>query len=150
MFAALLFGAAAAATPAQAQLQPWADFAGHCWRGEAPGHGGIDTHCFELLYGGQHLRDRHVVTQGGKAVYEGESVYSVERGKVSFTYWNSLGGLGRGMATADGPELRFTGTIHATADSPEQPMNGKWRKVDGGYEVFDGDKAPPRLFKRAD
>jgi hypothetical protein len=148
MIAILILAAAPAARPAQPALAPFATFAGHCWRGEAPGQG-VDTHCFEWVYGGQHLRDRHVVTQNGKPVYEGESLYSVERGKVSFTYWNSLGGLGRGIASSVGDELRFSGMIHATATSAEQPMTAVWKQVPGGYEVQEGADGS-RTLKRVD
>lgn len=144
-----LAAVAAAPTPAQPALQPLASFAGHCWRGEAPGKAGIDTHCFEWVYGGQHLRDRHVVTQDGKAVYEGEALYSADHGRVIFTYWNSLGGLGRGAASGSGDDLHFTGTIHAAADSAEQPMTANWHKVTVGYEVRESGPES-RLFKRVD
>jgi len=149
MIALLALLAAASAQPAQAALQPLASFAGHCWRGEAPGKAGVDTHCFEWVYGGQHLRDRHVVTQNGKPVYEGEALYSADHGRVMFTYWNSLGGLGRGSASASGYDLHFTGTIHAAADSGEQPMVADWHKVADGYEVREGG-SESRLLKRAD
>jgi hypothetical protein len=150
MLMSLLLAAAAASAPAQAGLAPFAAFAGHCWRGEAPGHAGIDTHCFEWVYGGQHLRDRHVVTLDGKPVYQGEALYSVERGKVTFTYWNSLGGLGRGTATIAGDDYHFAGTIHAEANSPEEEMIADWRKAPTSYEVREGRGGAPRMLKRTD
>ncbi|MEO7634092.1 MAG: hypothetical protein ABIS38_00415 [Sphingomicrobium sp.] len=144
--------AAAAPPPALAQpsLAPLASFVGHCWAGEAPGNGGLDTHCFEPVFGGQHVRDRHVVRAGGADVYWGESLYSAEGGKLGFTYWNSLGGLGRGTAVADGDVLRFTGSVHATPQAHEERYSTVWRKVDGGYEVRDGDAGAVRLFRRTD
>ena len=39
-----------------------------------------------------------------------------------FTYWNSLGGVGSGNARLAGTDWRFSGTIHAIGDEPEQPM----------------------------
>jgi hypothetical protein len=145
----LVATAAVAASVAQPPLEPWSALIGHCFTGPAPVAGGIDKHCFESVYNGQHVRDRHVVTEGGRDVYEGESVYSAKGRQVIFTYWNSLGGLGTGEAVIAGDEWRFSGTIHATATSPEQPMAAEWKLVPGGYEVREGSLAP-RLFKRVD
>jgi hypothetical protein len=139
----------AALSLAQAPLQPWSALVGHCFAGPAPVAGAIDKHCFESVYGGQHIRDRHVVTDNGRAVYEGESIYSARGGQVIFTYWNSLGGLGTGEAVVAGDEWRFSGTIHATASSAEQPMTATWTMVPEGYRVTEG-KESPRLFRRAD
>lgn len=138
-----------AAAFAQVPLQPLAALVGHCFVGPAPLSGAIDKHCFESVYGGQHVRDRHVVTVNGRAVYEGESVYSAKGPRVIFTYWNSLGGLGTGEAMIVGDEWKFNGTIHATATSAEQPMSAAWKMLPDGYQLNEGG-APPRLFKRAD
>lgn len=151
MMLALAAALAGASVPnAQAGLQPWAYLVGHCWAGPAPGPGGTDKHCFESVYGGQHVRDRHVVTVGGHEVYAGESLYSVHGPKVVFTYWNSIGGLGTGEAAFASGAWTFSGTIHATPEDGETPMTATWKQVDGGYEVFDAPNAKPRLFRRAD
>jgi hypothetical protein len=144
----LVLAASPAALP-EPPLQPWAAFVGHCWAGPAPGNAGTDRHCFESVYGGQHVRDRHSVTVNGREVYAGESVYSAKGPQVIFTYWNSLGGLGTGTAVVAGDEWRFNGTIHATATSAEEPMTAAWKFVPGGYEVTEGSD-PPRLLKLAD
>jgi len=149
MIAAIFLLATAPATLAEPPLQPWAALIGHCWVGPAPGNAGTDRHCFEAVFGGQHVRDRHSVTFDGKEVYAGESLYSAKGGQVIFTYWNSLGGLGTGHAEAVGKEWRFTGTIHETATSAEEPMTAAWKFVPGGYQVTEGSD-PPRLLKRAD
>lgn len=144
---ALLAGLAGTAPPPE--LQPWAMFVGHCWSGDAPVPKGVDTHCFEAVYGGQHIRDRHEVKIDGKTVYAGETIYSAKGPRIIFTYWNSLGGLGTGEALVAGNEWQFSGTIHATATSAEQPMAAVWKLVPGGYEAREG-SATPRLFKRVD
>jgi hypothetical protein len=149
MIGLLALTLAATATARQPLLQPLSSLAGHCWRGSAPGNAGIDTHCFAWVYGGQHLRDRHVVTVAEKPVYEGETLYSAENGRVTFTYWNSLGGIGRGEMAASGDALTFTGTIHATPASQEQALATSWRKSERSYEVTDPGEQP-RLFKRVD
>ncbi|MEO7655233.1 MAG: hypothetical protein ABIS23_06065 [Sphingomicrobium sp.] len=144
----MMIMAAASAALAQPLLEPWSVLAGHCWAGPAPG-GGIDTHCFESVYGGQHIRDRHSVTVDGRVVYSGESLYSAAGPKVIFTYWNSLGGLGTGEAAVNGSDWRFTGTIHATAAGKEQPMIARWTVGADGYQVHDSPTAS-RPFKRID
>jgi hypothetical protein len=145
----LALAASSAATAFQPALAPWSPLVGHCWSGPAPGNAGTDKHCFESVYDGQHVRDRHVVTVGGRDVYAGESVYSAKGSQVIFTYWNSLGGLGTGTADISGNQWRFSGTIHATASSGEQPMTATWKMVPNGYEVT-AEGGPARLFKRAD
>ena len=117
MIAALILLASAAGPIAQPRLAPFAPLVGHCWAGPVPGNPGTDRHCFESVYGGQHIRDRHVVTVGASDVYEGETLYSVKGSQVVFTYWNSLGGFGTGTAVFAGNEWRFKGSIHATPSS---------------------------------
>lgn len=137
----------AAAGLAQPLLEPWSALVGHCWEGPAPGKG-TDVHCFESVYGGQHIRDRHAVTVDGRVVYSGETLYSVSGGKVVLTYWNSLGGLGTAEAKVDGPKWSFDGTIHATPTGKEQPMRAVWIVGRDGYVVEDAPGAT-RSFKRA-
>ena len=141
---------AVAASIAQPPLQPWTALVGHCWAGAAPGGAGIDRHCFESVFGGQHVRDRHEVTVEGRKVYEGETIYSAKGQQVVFTYWNSLGGLGTGTAVVADKEWRFKGTIHATATGAEEPMAAVWTLVPDGYEVVAVPSEKPRLFRRAD
>lgn len=145
---AFLLMTAAAGPIAQAPLQPFAPLVGHCFAGPLPGNGGTDRHCFESMYGGQHVRDHHVVTVGGKEVYAGETIYSAKGSQVIFTYWNSLGGLGSGTAILHAGQWRFGGSIHATPDGKEQPMAASWNLTPDGYEVISAGK--PVAFKRAD
>ena len=150
MLELLIVAAAATSAPtlAQSALAPWASFVGHCWSGVAPGRG-IDTHCFESVYGGQHVRDRHEVKVDGRAVYSGETLYSVEGQDVTFTYWNSPGGVGRGKAIANGAELDFSGEIRPTPSSPSERFNASWLKTGAGYEVSDEGRTKS-LFKRVE
>jgi hypothetical protein len=151
MILALFAAASVASAPtemAQSALQPWASFVGHCFSGPAPGKG-VDTHCFEALYGGQHVRDRHEVKVDGKTVYAGETLYSVEGPNVTFVYWNSLGGVGRGAASVAGDQMSFAGDMRASPTGASQHFDATWRKVDGGYEVSDEGRKGS-LFRRVD
>ena len=107
-----LLAAAAAATG----LQPLDFLAGHCWRAEFK-PGVTDTHCFEHAYGGKHLRDRHEVTGG----YAGETLYSWDgtANIVTYTYWNSLGGVSRGTMRPAGGRLEFGDQAYTAPDGKQ-------------------------------
>jgi uncharacterized protein YndB with AHSA1/START domain len=100
---ALLAVAAAAASPTT-DLPPLDFLIGDCWRGEMP-DGTVDTHCFEPVYEGRHVRDMHEVT-GGEP-YRGETIYSRQGDAITYAYWNSQGGVSRGSLRALGERLDF-------------------------------------------
>lgn len=107
------------------------------------GEGAHDTHCFAPVFGGKHVRDSHRVILQGKIVYRGETVYSLEDGAVTFTYFNSLGGVGHGGARAVPGGIVFTGSMRASPDARPQPMDSRWAwRKDGGYEVTAGKDKP--------
>ena len=136
MITALIAMALAAEPPALRQgLEPLGFLVGHCWRGEFAG-GEVDTHCFESVYGGQHVRDRHEVT-GGERAYRGETIYSaVADGSVSFTYWNSSGGVSRGSMRGSGDRLEFGDETYRGPDGREISISTHWRRNgDDSYEA---------------
>ncbi|HEX8224615.1 MAG TPA: SRPBCC family protein [Allosphingosinicella sp.] len=121
--------AKAAPAPLGAELEPLRFLVGGCWRGTFR-NGAVDTHCFESVYGGRHIRDRHEVTGAGSP-YRGETLYSWNGAskQVEYTYWNSSGGVSRGtMApTADG--LDFGNEIYTGPDGRKMTISTMWRKV---------------------
>ena len=130
MIAALLLVAGMA--PAPPTLEPFAPFVGSCWAADfTPTM--RDTHCFELMYGGAHVRDRHQVVEAGKTVYAGETVYSVDGGGIGFVYFNSLGGVGRGTLTAAQRTIRFRGSIRSSPEKEPQPIDSQWRLLDDDH-----------------
>jgi hypothetical protein len=103
------------ASPAKAEVsphfQPFAFLANSCWSGTRP-DGTIDTHCWEWVYDGAHLRDRHSVA-GAKATYHGETIYSWDPAKqrVIYRYFNSTGGYSDGdFQVIDGALVSSTDT----------------------------------------
>src|ERR1700756_2846142 len=94
MLLGLLLAAQAAAPPA-ADLAAFKPFIGACWRSGFSATVN-DTHCFEAMFGGAHVRDRHEVKENGKTIYAGETIYSADGPDLVFTYVNSLGGVGQG------------------------------------------------------
>ena len=148
------FLAAQAATPAVADLSAFKPFVGACWRTEFSATVN-DTHCFEAMYGGAHVRDRHEVKESGKTVYAGETIYSADGPQIVFTYVNSLGGVGVGKVGATNATLGFTGSMRASPDKAQEPINSQWRIVDSDhYEVRslglakNGRPDKPLLFTR--
>ncbi|MEA3052428.1 MAG: hypothetical protein QOG72_1331 [Sphingomonadales bacterium] len=105
------FARAAQPAPLRAELEPLRFLIGHCWRGEFKG-GAVDVHCFESVYGGRHVRDRHEVN-GPDGLYRGETLYSWNGAskKVEYVYWNSSGAVMRGAMAAKPDGLDFGGTI---------------------------------------
>lgn len=122
--------AAASPAPLRSELEPLRFLIGHCWRGEFR-NGAVDTHCFESVYGGRHVRDRHEV-KGPDGLYRGESLYSWDANlkRVEYTYWNSLGGVSRGaMAPKGDHALDFGNEIYTGADGRKTVISTMWRKV---------------------
>lgn len=133
----LLAAAAASAQPLPKPLSPLSFLVGHCWRGEFSRTGQQDTHCFEPVYGGAHVRDRHAVT-GKPEVYRGESLYSwnPEKKTIEYVYWNSAGGVSRGALRAEAGRLLFDGEEHLRADGSRVTYSTYWRRLgDDSYEV---------------
>ena len=105
----------------------------------------VDRHCFASVYEGAHVRDTHVVTAKGKPVYSGETVYSFDGKGLEFTYFNSLGGSGRGAATVQSGVMTYSLSMKAKpADAPQQ-YRGKWTIDGDGYDVAD-EGQPARRF----
>ncbi|HET9637721.1 MAG TPA: SRPBCC family protein [Allosphingosinicella sp.] len=121
--------AKAALPPLRAELEPLRFLTGHCWRGEFR-NGSVDVHCFESVYGGQHIRDRHEV-KGPGAPYRGETIYSWDGSakRVGYTYWNSSGGVSRGSMAAKPEGLDFGDETYTGADGRKLTISTMWRKV---------------------
>ncbi|QBB72446.1 hypothetical protein ELE36_19900 [Pseudolysobacter antarcticus] len=138
----LMFAALAGAEPAVATdpLQPLAFLVGACWAGDFPKDGGRDTHCFEPMFGGKFVRDRHVV-RGKHPDYSGETIYSwsSKQKQIQFSYWSSDGDVENGVATpvADG----FDFPEHHLTEPKEITMRARWRKLDADrYEAIEEQK----------
>lgn len=130
MLVGLLIAAQMVASPPT--LAPFKPFVGSCWRASFSATT-TDTHCFEPIYGGAHVRDRHEVKDQGKIVYAGETIYSADGPDLVFTYVNSMGGVGQGKVGSAGKLLGFTGTMRASPDKPEQQIDTEWRVVDADH-----------------
>lgn len=130
--------------PLRSELEPLRFLLGHCWRGEFES-GAVDTHCFESVYGGQHVRDRHEV-KGSGAPYRGETLYSWDGSakRVGYTYWNSSGGVSRGTMAAKDGALDFGDQTYTGPDGRKMTISTTWRKVGAdSYETVSTAGADP-------
>ena len=128
MIATLIALALAAGEPPalRAGLEPLGFLVGHCWAGALP-TGETDTHCFESVYGGQHVRDRHEVTGGGGR-YAGETFYSADgAGGLAFVYFNSQGGVSRGTMRPGADRLHFGDEHYTAPDGRRITLSVSWR-----------------------
>ncbi len=79
-------GSAPVQAPAPDPLQPLGFLVGHCWAGDFAHGMGRDTHCFEPMFGGKFIRDRHVL-HGKHGDYRGETIYGYDAAKKQIIYW---------------------------------------------------------------
>jgi hypothetical protein len=142
--AALCLALAAATTGAadvREPLRPLAFLVGSCWTGAFPDGKSTDTHCFECVFDGQFIRDRHVV-RGGKTPYAGETIYAwhPKRQKIVYTYWASDGSLSTGEAQPGGAGEIVFPEAHAS-EGGEMTIKNVWsRKGADAYEVWVAEK----------
>jgi hypothetical protein len=129
-------------------LAIFATLLGHCWQAQLT-PSDVDTHCFTDMWKGGHVRDRHVVSHGGKPVYEGETIYSFDGKAIAFTYVNSMGGVGGGTARIEDKAIAFSGSMRARPGSAPQPMDSSWRLLGDGYEVVNKSGTAPVRFRAA-
>lgn len=106
----LLTGAALAAQPPLlAELKPLGFLAGYCWRGTTQDRE-EETHCYEAVFGGKHIRDRYRAVRAGE-VRQGERLFSVDRVgdgvTVVFTEWKDTGEVSNGMLSSERGYLLF-------------------------------------------
>jgi hypothetical protein len=142
MGAALLAAAAVHAQPPQ-PLEPMAFLAGHCWKGDL-GKDQTDEHCFAWMYGGQALRDTHVVRSPGKPDYVGESTYYFDslKKQVEFVYIENFGGISRGTVEPGAGTLVFPPTQYVNAGQV-LTYRVRWTPVDArSYEAHSEMQSP--------
>ena len=116
-------------------LEPLAFLVGHCWAGTFPDGKQTDEHCFEWMFDRKFVRDRHVVHNAPKP-YSGETIYQWDREsqRITFTYWNSDGGIETGAAYAENGVLTFPAKYRSAQG--ELDLRAVWtRDGDNAYRV---------------
>lgn len=127
----LLGSAAYAAPPA---MEPILLLAGHCWEGRFEGTEVVDRHCIEWLPGGHFLRDTHAIETEGEP-YQGETIYAVEggSGEITYTYYNSLGGISRGSISMAQDGTLNAEERHIRRDGNVQNYRSRLKFDDNGH-----------------
>lgn len=137
LLATLLALPLAAQAEPQAQLKPMSFLAGHCWKATFPDGKQTDEHCFEWMYGGHYLRDRHTVKAPGQPDYQGETLYYWDPAAkaVSYLYVENHGGLSRGTAELQADKFVFPEAKYMDGEQV-LPYRAQWtRKGDDAYEA---------------
>jgi hypothetical protein len=118
---ALLF--AATASP----MAPLDFLVGHCWRGKLPKAGQVDTHCFSRLTDGS-LRDHHDVTENGKLLASGDTLYRWDPGAqvIRYTYRDSIGGVLSSVVRRTGDAIDFGTADYRTKDGKSYAIRTRW------------------------
>src|SRR5450432_1952783 len=135
----LLTASAFTATPVDKPanpLQPLDFLVGSCWAGDFPNGMGRDTHCFEPVYAGKFVRDRHVL-HGKGPDYAGESVYAWDpkQQHIVFWYWSSDGDIDQGSVEPVADGLNFP-ERHLTQPK-DLIMRTHWHRIDADrYEAI--------------
>ena len=127
-------------------LAVFAPLLGHCFVATLSADT-VNRHCFTSLYDGAHVRDAHVVLRKGKQVYAGETTYSAEGSRLLFTYFNSLGGAGKGTGERTGANVDFSGTMRGSPDGKALELKLRWTIGETFYEVANP-PAPTLRFVR--
>lgn len=132
----LLIPCAQADTGLRKEFAPIAFVVGSCWEGEFDANGVVDRHCFSSVFGGMHIRDVHAVTGGGQ-IYRGETIFSwdSENSRISFVYWNSIGGVSRGSMSKSGDRISFPDESYIADDGSEVAVETYW--VQDGANAYE-------------
>lgn len=100
-------------TGAQAQgFGPLEQLSGACWVADVPSEGEApaaqNIHCFEKMFGGQFVRDRHEFISDGVDPIVGESVYARDEVGLKITNYSELGSIEQARAdVTESGELVF-------------------------------------------
>lgn len=141
------------------RLSPLSFLAGHCWTGEFKGRAQTDTHCFEPLYGGRHLRDVHEVkSAAGERLYAGETLYSWngKTATIEYTYVSSDGAVSRGSVKPVDGALDFGDEVYNGPDGRELRISTLWKRAgDAAFDAVSRSSVNPTgervvTYRRAD
>jgi hypothetical protein len=138
----LALAARAAAVPATptpveraSPFEPLAFLAGSCWRGAFPNGKAHDEHCWDWLYDGTVLRDRHVV-RGEGPDYEGLTLYAFDPQKkaVVYHYYTNAGHVSSGTFEVTAEGIVFPERVR-TSGGERELKSVLTRRPDGSYQM---------------
>jgi hypothetical protein len=120
------------------KLKPMAFLAGHCWKGQFADGKRTDEHCFEWLYGGKALRDKHTVRTPDRPDYVGETTYYYDAAakRVEWLYIENQGGISRGTMEGADDALVFPPTQYI-AEGQTMTYRVRWTRIgNDAYEAW--------------
>jgi hypothetical protein len=134
--ASLSFSTFADDQPASEHFAPLAFLAGYCWSGPFADGKSTDEHCYQWMYDGKFLRDRHIV-RGAEKPYRGETIYfwDGDENAVAYIYFNSSGGVSRGTLKVEGETLLFPTERYTQGSSTREFSTTLVREAPDGYRT---------------
>jgi hypothetical protein len=127
--------------PVPDHFRPLEFLAGSCWAGSFPDGKSTDEHCFEWVFDGKFIRDRHVV-RGRSQPYAGETIFAwdAKDRRVVFWYWNSRGGFSTGHVEYTDEGIVFP--ERHTTEKGVQEMKAVWKRAGpDAYRVHQAERA---------
>ncbi len=121
-------------------FKPFAPLVGKTWVGVFPDGKTTDTQIFEWVYAGKFLRNTHHVTNEGRIIYRGETIFAWDRKneQIVWWYWNDTGGYIIGtLRTGDDKMI-----VEGENNGPE----GQTGKVMGDLSIGDGSWEASQYF----
>ena len=105
--------------------------AGSCWKGTFADGQTTDEHCFEWMYDGRYLRDRHIVKAPSKPDYVGETIYywEPEAKRIQYLYVENLGGISSGTAEAAADGVVFPLARYVDGKTA-MTYRSRWTRID--------------------
>jgi hypothetical protein len=120
-------------TPVEA-FAPMSFLAGSCWKGAFKDRPSVtDEHCFEWVYGGKFLQDKHVV-RGDSLPYEGQTMFAWNSQAKRVVYWYIAlpGFYSTGTVDAKDQRIMFIDDLHEAAG--RRDLRSVWVRT--GAETF--------------
>jgi hypothetical protein len=108
--------------------------AGSCWKGAFNDRPSVtDEHCFEWLYDGKFLQDKHVV-RGDSIPYEGQTLFAWNAKEKKIVYWYIAvpGFYSTGYVDAKDQKIMFIDDLHAA--SGRRDLRSVWERT--GPDAF--------------
>lgn len=123
----ILTGAAQSDEPQNDLNSAMAFFVGACWEGTFSDGDSTDIQCFRSVYDGQFVRSNHLV-EGARGPYGGETLFhwNADNDLISYTYWDTSGGVSRGTMIPTGDGLRAPDEVYTSPNGTELTIASAW------------------------
>jgi len=102
-------------------------FVGSCWDGKFSDGLSTDIQCFRSVYDGKFVRSNHLV-EGARGPYGGETIFcwDTEEETLTYTYWDTSGGISRGSLVPVDNGLRAPDETYTALGGSEFVISSRW------------------------